>query len=501
MKSSIRILVFAVALMPMASLWAASLDYTGDNKDDIAVFDPGSGTWYIRDSATGSLITRNQGGVESQPVVGDFDGDGRNDIAAYSNSDFNWYITQSSNGQLRKVAWGNIEAKPVPGDYDGDGKTDIATYQRSSGLWRILQSSNGQTRQQNFGWADARPIQGDYDGDGRTDIAVYDRQGGNWYINGSSSGFSLRQFGWKDARPVPGDYDGDGKTDLAVFDRRNGTWYILGSLGTFRQQQFGYQRTRPEPIDFDGDGKTDIAVYERITGNWYILASQTGFRPQGWGWRKAVAVPSFINGGMEGLNVLSFGDSITYGTSSACSCPLTGYPYLLEKANGPALGGHFYSVNAGNPGETTSDGLKRFGAWLNAVKPDLTILMEGTNDTFFNVPFNTIESNLRSMIAQAKAAGSSVILATIPPVISNSYRNRSAQMSLIQQFNPRIYNIASSLNIQVAPIHEAIVSVPNWQNTLMDQPTANHPNDAGYRVVRNAFLQVIEQGTIDGLYW
>jgi lysophospholipase L1-like esterase len=493
-------------LILLIMLWgtttfAASMDYTGDGKDELVVYDPVSGLWYLRDSATGALITRFQGGVELQPVIGDFDGDGRNDIAVYSSADFNWYIIQSSNGQLRRVLWGSIDAKPVPGDYDGDGKTDIATYQRSSGTWRILQSSNGQTRQENFGWSEARPVPGDYDGDGRTDLAVYHRAAGNWYIIGSSSGFSLRQFGWKDVRPVPGDYDGDGKTDLGVFDRISGNWFIMASQAGFRLQQFGFQKTRPEPLDFDGDGKTDIAVYERNSGIWYILASQTGFRPISWGWRKVAALPSYQNGGIEGLNILSFGDSITYGTSSACSCPFTGYPYLLEKAAGPSLGGHFYSANAGNPGETTSDGVKRFAAWLNSVKPDLTIIMEGTNDTFFNVPFNTIENNLRTMVNQAKAAGSSVILATIPPVISNSYRDRTAQMKLIQQFNPRIYTIASSLGIQVAPIHEAIIAVPNWQNALMDQPTANHPNDAGYRVVRNAFLQVIEQGVIDGLYW
>jgi lysophospholipase L1-like esterase len=502
MRINILTLVLASIAWSMGPVdQAAALDYTGDGRDDLGVYDPASGIWYLRDSTSGGLITRGYGGTDLQPVIGDFDGDGRTDVANYSNNDFAWNISQSSNNQNRRVIWGNIDSKPVPADYDGDGKTDIATYQRSSGLWRILLSSNGETRQFNFGWSEARPVQGDYDGDGRADLAVYNRASGTWYINASTAGFSVRQFGWKDARPVPADYDGDGKMDLAVFDRRGGMWYILASTSGFRQQQFGFQRTRPEPLDFDGDGRTDLAVYERNTGIWYVLASQVGFRAQSFGWRKVAALPSYANGGIEGLNILSFGDSITYGTSSACSCPLTGYPYLLEKAAGPAFGGHFYSANAGNPGEVTSDGVKRIGSWLSQVRPDLTIIMEGTNDTFFNVPFSTIENNLRRMIEQAKATGSSVILATIPPVISNQYRDRAAQMALIQQFNPRIYTIASSLGVQVAPIYEAITAVPNWQNTLMDQPTANHPNDAGYRVVRNAFLQTIEEGIINGLYW
>jgi hypothetical protein len=74
-------------------------------------------------------------------------------------------------------------------------------------------------------------------------------------------------------------------------------------------------------------------------------------------------------------------------------------------------------------------------------------------------------------------------------------------MKLIQSFNPRIYDIGNSMGIRVARVHEAITSVPNWQTVLMDQETANHPNDLGYRYVRDAFLEQVEAGVIDGQYY
>ncbi|HEY8241343.1 MAG TPA: ice-binding family protein, partial [Kiritimatiellia bacterium] len=338
-----------------------------------------------------------------QSIEYDFDGDLQADLAVFDPATGNWYIQESAGGNQRVQNWGTSDMIPVAADYDGDATTDIAVYDPSSGIWYILRSSDSQMEQKQWGWSQGYPVPADYDGDGKADVAVYHLAAGDWYIRRSSdSAVVQRNWGWIGARPVPGDYDGDGDVDLAVYNRTAGDWYILQS------------------------------------GNAQL-------RLQNWGWVDAGAIPSYRDGGIQGLVILAFGDSITYGTSSSSDGPETGYPMLLEKKSEPALGGHFVTINAGDPGEQTSEGVLRIGVWLYYFKPDLSFIMEGTNDEFFKVPYNTTEANLRSMVSQAKANGSAVIIGTIPPVIKTAERDRTAQEQLIEGFNPRIYSIGSSM--------------------------------------------------------
>ena len=479
-------------------------DFDGDGRADQAVYDWDAGTWYILESAIWSVKNVQFGWNEARPVPGDFDGDRKADMAVYYRDTGTWYILQSSTWSILSVQFGWSGARPMAGDFDGDGKTDMAVYDRAGGTWYILQSSTWSILSVQFGWSDARPMSGDFDGDGQADCAVYDRASGTWYILESATWSIMTvQFGWYETRPVPADYDGDGKTDIAVYYRDTGSWYILQSSDwSLRTDELGSSETRPAPADYDGDGLTDLAVYCRTTGTWTLQqsASCTTQSIQ-FGSSAMTALPSYHGGAVEGLVCLSFGDSITYGQGSSSDGPETGYPVLLEALLAPAFGGHFASINAGNPGEETEEGLNRFAATLEQYNPDIVLLMEGTNDEFFQVPFDQTEDNLRAMVATALNRNIGVIIATVPPVISNQYRDRSAQMALVQAFNPRIYQIAADYSIPVAGVYEAITTVAGWEQLLMDQPTANHPNDAGYLVVRNAFFEAMAQGINSGLFY
>jgi lysophospholipase L1-like esterase len=483
-------------------LRATPNDFDGDRLSDLAMYEAATGRWTIRQSHNDAELAMAWGWSETRPVPGDYDGDGVTDLAVYHRRAGTWYIRDSHTGNLRILGWGMESARPVPGDYNGDGLADPAVYDQDRGVWYVLRGTAAWVF--SFGWRDARAVQADYDGDGVTDPAVFYRPTGTWFIFQSASG-QLRQvnFGWRDTRPVPADYDGDGAADLAVYDHATGAWYILGSAsGALRTASFGFAEAHPVPGDYDGDGVTDLAVHHRRSGTWYVAPSSGGaMRAIAWGGTAATPLAAYANGGMEGLIFLAFGDSITYGTSSSANGPATGYPKLLEHFLEPVLGGHFLSINAGNPGEDTSEGIRRFNSVIRAYMPDLLMLMEGTNDGFYQFPYGTTESNLRGMINTALGYGIPVILATIPPVISNSGHDRSAQMAWIQGFNPTIYRIASSYNIPVAQVYEAITSQPNWQRNLIDQATANHPNDAGYQFVRQAFYEALRSAYDRGLYY
>jgi hypothetical protein len=79
-------------------------------------------------------------------VPGDYDGDGKNDLAVWTPSTGNWWILPSSvPGDFVRQQWGSPDKIPVPGDFDGDGKTDFAVWNPSNGMWSIIPSANPAT--------------------------------------------------------------------------------------------------------------------------------------------------------------------------------------------------------------------------------------------------------------------------------------------------------------------------------------------------------------------
>jgi hypothetical protein len=108
------------------------------------------GVWQILNSST-DIATFQQFGLPSDtPISGDFDNDGRDDLAVFRPSNGTWYIQQSFNG-FKAVQFGLPTDKLVPADYDGDGKTDIAVFRPANGTWFVLQSSNSTFRSVQFG--------------------------------------------------------------------------------------------------------------------------------------------------------------------------------------------------------------------------------------------------------------------------------------------------------------------------------------------------------------
>ena len=501
--------------VPVTSAWsvavgitvrgaAACLDYDGDGIADPSAYNATSGAWTYRNSGSGSTGAISWGWADAEAVPGDFDGDGKADPTVYHRDSGIWYIYYSSTHAIGALTWGNMYARPLAGDFNGDGLSDPAIYDQDTGGWYIYLSGLNTSLAFSWGWYDARAIPADYDGDGKTDYAVFYRPTASWYIYESSSGaMRAENWGWNGARPVPADYDGDGRADLAVFDKATANWYILNSASaSMTVATWGWTQAAIVPADYTGDGKADITCYDRQSGNWYIRRSDNGNM---WilnaGSTGATPLPCYANGAKDGLRILAFGDSITYGTSSSANGPRTGYPMLLEKKLEALYGGHFMTANAGHPGETTGDGNSRFEGVVDEENPDLVLLMEGTNDHFYAYPFDGIRSRLSSMIQKAMNHGCPIVIATIPPVISNSGHDRSAQAARIREFNPTIYSIANTYGISVARVYEFIVSVPNWENNLMDQSTANHPNDAGYLYVRDAFFQQVAAGIEAGTYY
>ena len=121
--------------------------------------------------------------------------------------------------------------------------------------------------------------------------------------------------------------------------------------------------------------------------------------------------------------LVAFGDSLTAGFGADRSYPeylqqlLTknGYPYKV--------------VNAGVSGDTSSDGVERMSAVLQA-KPAIVVLEFGGNDGLRGMPLSTTRANLEQMIVELQKAGAKVVLAgmTLPRNYGQEYIHNFEQI-------------------------------------------------------------------------
>jgi lysophospholipase L1-like esterase len=479
---------------------------TQRGRDDLAVYEPATGNWYIRTLDDNRLLAfgLHWAVPDGLLVPADYDGDGRADLGVYEPATGNWYIRTLVGARLLAfgVNWGGPTTLPVPADYDGDGRADLGVYEPATGNWYIRTLAGARPLAVCVNWGGPRmvPVPADYDGDGRADLGVYERVTGNWYIRTLRGALLALAdgWGWRDAWPVPADYDGDGRADLAVYYRPGAQWFIK-TLGDDRLLAFGVNwgtaGMTPVPGDYDGDGRADLAVYARATGNWY-LRTLGGNRllafGASWGTADMTPLQSFAYPGSEGATILAFGDSITWGGGSSTDGPATGYPIRLERKLPAWFGGCFTVINAGKPGEATWGGVDRLPQELARHAPDTVLLMEGVNDALWPDRLVTETGpNLRNMVGRVLRSGAFPVVATLSPVICSRYKCRAAQAVRIEQFNPYMYRIARDYGIPLARVYERITSESRWETTLMEQVSANHPNDEGYIRVRDAFFDAL----------
>jgi acyl-CoA thioesterase-1 len=152
--------------------------------------------------------------------------------------------------------------------------------------------------------------------------------------------------------------------------------------------------------------------------------------------------------------VLAFGNSITYGTGAGRA---ESYPAVLQALI------HRTVINAGVPGEVTSQGLARLPEFLDRHHPVLLILCHGGNDLLRKTGEKQAAGNVRAMIDTARKRGIDVVLIGVPkPGLSASVARFYAEIA--KEFNvPYEGNILSD-----------ILSDASLKSDLI------HPNARGY---------------------
>ena len=295
-------------------------DFNGDGRDEIAVYDPKVGNWYIRQvqDGAGSLLAwnLNWGYSGALPVPGNYSGSSRADLAVYESNRGLWHIRSLNSSFVRTgIQWGYSGTVAVPGHYDHDNATDLAVYAPRTGMWHVRSLAKSQqllTAQ--WGFASGIPVPGDYNGDGVADLAIFDTNTGDWFIANPDRFLSHNTlWGFVGAQVVRGDFNGDGHEDMAVYDAPNGRWYIRDNEGATIAWgvQHGFAGTIAVPGDYNNNGRTDLAVFDPVSGRWFIRALNGPVIAWNvdWGFPGAIPVPGDFNGdGFSDLAVFNPGN-------------------------------------------------------------------------------------------------------------------------------------------------------------------------------------------------
>ncbi len=212
---------------------------------------------------------------------------------------------------------------------------------------------------------------------------------------------------------------------------------------------------------------------------------------------------------------LAFGDSLTAGVTST---PIQGvvqlephksYPFKVQAKLAQRYLMQFIDVvNAGAAGEDAALAVSRFQSRLAQHQPEVVLLMEGANDlgdAGAGAGAAAAADALETMVVSAKAAGSDLILATLPP--QRSVRDTA---TLVQPFNDLVRAIATRQQVPLVDVYTVINT--GQCATFSMLPTAFqsagavqridttipcigddhlHPTEEGYDLMAEAFVDRI----------
>jgi len=178
--------------------------------------------------------------------------------------------------------------------------------------------------------------------------------------------------------------------------------------------------------------------------------------------------------------VVAIGDSITFGKHDMGieSCDHVyrtslGFCPRLQAATGKTV------INEGECGEKSYAGLEKIDDVLLRWRPGVVLIDYSPNDIVFG-PDETI-SNLRGMIAAARANKTVPILGTLVPAVGA----HAGWEPFILGLNAKILALCDEEGLDCADHYKAFASDPGYVDTpyaLLDEDGL-HPNSAGYALM------------------
>jgi lysophospholipase L1-like esterase len=195
--------------------------------------------------------------------------------------------------------------------------------------------------------------------------------------------------------------------------------------------------------------------------------------------------------------LVAFGDSITWGASSAWdprflfAAANGGYAERVEAGlNTYHPPQRFTVVNDGQPGEMAVNAVARFRLMLTTRRPEAVLLVEGINDLNNDISVSRVVTALRQMVDAAVALGIPVLIGTMYPtyaVVDPDGHFRHNGSSEVPVLNAEIRRIpAGRLNVHVVDLE------PAMRQRRFVGNDGIHLEDSGFEVMASTFLAAIE---------
>lgn len=151
-------------------------------------------------------------------------------------------------------------------------------------------------------------------------------------------------------------------------------------------------------------------------------------------------------------------------------------------------------INRGISGQTSPQMLLRFRADVIALKPNIVVILAGTNDIAENtgpITLEMIANNIFSMVELAKTHHIKIILCSVLPVYDYPWKTGLQPAEKIAVLNKLIEKYANDNGILYLDYYSAMVNdIKGMKLTYADDGV--HPNKTGYKIMQPLLEKAIQ---------
>jgi lysophospholipase L1-like esterase len=179
---------------------------------------------------------------------------------------------------------------------------------------------------------------------------------------------------------------------------------------------------------------------------------------------------------------LSAGKSITFvGSQKTGPATVDGKPFPQENEGHSGYSIDDSSQTSGIAGPLTDDAIATY-------KPNIILLMIGTNDMHYSIDLSNAPTRLGKLIDEiiSDAPGSLLVVATIIPA-------NGAQNTPTQAYNAAVPAVVQARMTQGKHVIlvDMYASMKSWSTSIYTD--SEHPNDAGYTIMANTWYSAIAE--------
>lgn len=170
-------------------------------------------------------------------------------------------------------------------------------------------------------------------------------------------------------------------------------------------------------------------------------------------------------------NIVCLGDSVTAGYRQyPARIPAESFPRFLENM----CKGDF--KDAGEPGHTATDGVKRFHKDVAVKFPHTVIIMFGLND--MKVSKNEFFSSLITLVRKTRNIGARPILCTPSPHMTQNEK--------LKEYADIVRDVADIMYVDLVDVHRSFPL--DWDYMETD----NHPNTKGHEFIADLISKELD---------